>query len=273
MYHKSILLLILMAFLLPGCKKNDPVNTIKFDLIVEGGISTYSFRQFIRLTKPADFDQANAAALPNAQVTVNDGEKDISFREIKSTGIYTAIVQQNKNYYKPYTLTILYNDKQYIAIDTLIPVLPIDAAYIPLTVSPKEKSTRLTIPKHTFGTSIAQQWLILPQEKIWLQENFREIYPFSYSHVFGTPDALHPLTQQARILDLKPNDSVNLYKFSLSDTYSKYLYKVFQETDWKGLLSSVPGNVKGNISGNANGYFYATDVEMQKRTLKSLAGK
>jgi hypothetical protein len=48
------------------------------------------------------------------------------------------------------------------------------------------------------------------------------------------------------------------------------LYNVFQETDWRGILSSVPGNIKGNISGNASGFFFTTDVEMQKKSIVEL---
>ncbi|NII83219.1 DUF4249 family protein [Pedobacter sp. SG908] len=260
------------VFLFLGCKKDEPVAKIPYDLTIEGGISTYTTWQFIRLTKPATLDQDNVTPVSNATVSINDGQNDIPFKEISSTGIYSGEVVQNKNFFKGYTLTVIYNNKKYMATDTLQPVLPIDASYVPAVVTSRNGGYRLTIPKHTFSTSVAQKWLILVQGKTWTENKFDESFPFSYSHVFGTPNALHPLTQEARVLDLGINDSVNIYKFSLSEAYSTYLYNLFQETDWKGLLSSVPGDVKGNISGNASGFFYATDVEMQQRTLKTLAG-
>ena len=267
---KSAFSVILISIIFLGCKKDGPPAPIPYDLIVEGGISTYKTRQYIRLSKPITFDLEKVQTVNNAKVVVNDGTNDIVFKEISTTGIYSGVVEHNKNFGATYTLTVEYDKKQYTASDILIPVYPIDENYIPVTVTTKQGGLRLTIPKHTFGTSSAQQWLILTQDKTWSQEKFKESYPFSYSHVFGTPNALNPLTQQARIIDLGINDNVNIYKFSLSDAYSTFLYNIFQETDWKGLLSSVPGNVKGNISGNANGFFYATDVEMQTRSLKSL---
>ncbi|WP_450091359.1 DUF4249 family protein [Pedobacter suwonensis] len=261
------------AFLFIGCKKEGSVNEIPYDLTIEGGINTYTTQQFIRITKPASLDRDHASAVSNATVSINDGQHDIPLKEISSSGVYSGVVMQNKNFFKGYTLTVIYNNKKYTATDTLLPVLPIDSTYIPAVVTNRNGGYRVTIPKHTFGTSTAQQWLILATGKTWTESKFDENFPFSYSHTFGTPDALHPLTQQSRVLDLAISDHVNIYKFSLSEAYSTYLYNLFQETDWKGLLSSVPGNVKGNISGKASGFFYATDVEMQERPLKTLAGK
>ncbi|MBC8986812.1 DUF4249 family protein [Pedobacter sp. N36a] len=270
---KFFLSIIFTVLLFGSCKKKEPAEVTTFDLIVEGGINTYNTRQYIRLSKPVSFYGENVSTVGNAIVKVNDGKNDIYFKETSSTGIYSGIVEHNKNYYGAYKLTIEYNNRQYTAVDTLKPVFPIDSNYIPASVAVMKDVLRMNIQKHTFGTSIPQQWLILTKGEMWSEEKLGENLPFSYSHVFGTPNALHPLIQQARIIDMGINDSVNIYKFSLSDPYSAYLYRLFQETDWKGLLSTVPGNVKGNISGNANGFFYATDVEMQTRPVKSLVNK
>ncbi|SHF79061.1 DUF4249 domain-containing protein [Pedobacter caeni] len=265
---------ILLLFM--GCKKKEsPFQPPIYDLIVEGGINTFSKNQYIRLVKPVSFDDEAASVnlnpISNAEVSVNDGTHDVSFKEIKGTGVYTAVMENNNKYFSAYTLTIKYNNKIYTAQDSLLPVFPIDENYIPLSLKKmQEGQVRLTIPKHTFGTQNAQQWLILPQGKAWNPAKFKENYQYSYSHVYGTPNALHPLIQKARITDVGINDKLVICKFSLSPPYSVYLYSVFQETDWKGLLSSVPGNVKGNISGNANGFFYAIDVEVQTKSVKEL---
>ncbi|RQO71908.1 hypothetical protein DBR43_11810 [Pedobacter sp. KBW06] len=270
---------ILAVFLLlTGCKKQEnPFVSPMYDLIVEGGINTYSKHQYIRLIKPVGFANEEASLnlnpISDALVSVNDGIRDVPFTEIPGTGIYTAVMEDNDRYFSDYTLTIKYDHKEYKAVDQLRPVFPIDANYIPLSIKKAQAGgVRLTIPKHTFGTTNAQQWLILPEGKSWDPGKFNESYPYSYSHVYGTPNALHPLIQKARIVDSGINDNLVIYKYSISDDYSIYLYSVFQETDWKGLLSSIPGNVKGNISGNANGFFYAIDVEVQTKSIKELMG-
>ncbi|GGE52534.1 hypothetical protein EV200_102294 [Pedobacter psychrotolerans] len=264
---------IILTLILNGCKKNEATIPVPYDLIIEGGIYTNSKRQYIRLSKPISRYEKNLPTVKNAIVIINDGENDIYFKETEKPGIYSGIVENNKNFFEPYTLTVEYDNKRYTAVDTLTPVYPIDLNYIPASAMMVDNQVRLNVPKHNFGTLWSQQWLILPEGELMAEEHLSKNYPFSYSHSYGTPNALHPLTQKGRVLNLAPNSLVNIYKFSLSAEYSAYLYRLFQETDWKGILSAAPGNIKGNISGNANGFFYTTDVEMQTRSVNSLIGK
>ncbi|OQP66543.1 hypothetical protein A3860_13765 [Niastella vici] len=261
---------LLLSLLVIACNKNNTASTtFNYDLIVEGGINTLNERQYIRLTKPAGLAELSVKPVNGAAVSVFDGSNDITFTEIGNSGVYTAILNNNNNYGEPYTLHINYQGKQYQATDVLTGVVPIDSSYIPLTIQQGSDFT-ITIPRHIFGVSFAQQWLIMSQGNSWDPSQFNAKYNYSYSHVFGTPNALNPLTQQKNILHAGLNDSLIIYKFSLSSAYSTYLYNVFQETDWKGLLSSTPANVHGNISGNANGYFYAIDVDTQTEAVKDI---
>lgn len=253
-----------------ACKKDNTASTtLNYDLIVEGGINTLNERQYIRLTKPAGLDESPVQPVNDAVVSVFDGANNIPFTEIGNSGVYTGIVANNHNYDVPYTLHINYEGKEYNASDGLTEVIPIEKSYIPLTIQQGSDFT-ITIPRHIFGVSTAQQWLIMSQGNSWDPSQFNAAYKYSYSHVFGTPNALNPLTQQKNILHAGLNDSLVIYKCSLSPVYSTYLYNVFQETDWKGLLSSTPANVHGNISGNANGFFYAIDVDRQTKAVKDI---
>lgn len=253
-----------------GCQKKDIAPTAPvFDLIVEGGINSLNDRQYIRLTKPAGLSEATAQPVSGALVSVNDGNRNIVFAETSTSGVYSGVVKHNKNYDSAYTLQITYQGKTYQASDTLTQVVPIAASYLPLTVK-KDSNTTIAIPKHIFGVSDAQQWLMTPKGNFWDPSQLNVGYNYNYAHVYGTPNALNPLTQQKRTLNFALNDSIIIYKFSLSFSYSTFLYNLFQETDWKGLLSPNPSNVRGNISGNANGYFYVTDVEMETKAVKDL---
>jgi len=261
---------ILLAMVVMACNKNETASTtLNYDLIVEGGITSLNERQYIRLTKPAGLMEPPVQPVNGAGVSVIVGTNKIAFTEIGNTGVYTGIVTDNKNYDEPYWLYINYQGKEYKATDGLTEVIPIDASYIPLTIQQGNDCT-ITIPRHIFGVSTAQQWLIMSQGNSWDLSQFNAGYKYSYSHVFGTPNALNPLTQQKNVLHAGLNDSLVIYKCSLSPVYSYYLYNVFQETDWKGLLSSTPANVHGNISGNANGFFYAIDVDKKTKAVKDL---
>lgn len=253
--------------LINACKRNDiDTNGPSYDLILEGGINSFTHDQFIRLSKPASLNEISDQPLNGAQVSVND----VMFQEIAGTGIYTATMTDNRNYDITYKLTIVYQGKTYTANEKMVQVYPIDSSYIPLTVKAEGERFKVTIPKHIFGVFPAQRWLITKATDYWRPSIFGGQNQYSYSHAIGTPNALNPLRQQQRILYAEKNDSLKIYKFSLSDTYSTFLYNVFQETEWKGILSSNPANVKGNISGNANGYFYAMDVDTNIIAVKDL---
>lgn len=268
---KQVYYILALLFLwMTACKKDPKVAELPYDLVVEGGINTYTTRQYIKLTRPASFNQVAASAVSGAKVSVNDGVEDMPFSEISNSGIYTAILVRNRNFYEPYALKIEYNSNVYSAADTLVPVIPIDESYLPLKASLSDTRVKLEVPKHTFGTSSAQQWLFLTDGSSWSARDFDGNFNYTYSHVFGTPNALNPLTREKTIIDLGLDEKIDVYKYSLSEAYSRYLYNFFQETAWKGLLSSTPANLKGNISGKAAGFFYTTDVERQSYTGKSL---
>jgi len=261
---------MLLVLLAAACRKQDVASTTRgYDLIVEGGINSLNEKQYIRLSRPAELFETTVQPVSGATVSVNDGTRDIAFTEIGDSGVYTGIVADNKNYNEVYMLQIKYQGKHYSATDLLTEVVPINAAYIPLTLQ-QGSDFSITIPRHIFGVSLSQQWLIMPKGNFWDPSQFGTAYNYSYSHVYGTPNALNPLTQQNSILHAGLNDSLVVYKFSLSTGYSTYLYNLFQETDWKGLLSSTPANVNGNISGNANGYFYAIGVDVRTMAVKDI---
>ncbi|SFW90437.1 DUF4249 family protein [Chitinophaga sancti] len=266
-------ILVLIFFIAPfsSCQKHDANDsTPTYDLIIEGGINSLTHYQFIRISKPADLYSKPSQPVSGAKVVVNDGSKDVVFTEIPGKGVYTASIINNKNYNDPYKLTVAYEGKYYTATDLMPAVLPVDSSYIPLSVKSKDNGYQVTIPKHIFGVSVAQRWLIISTNQRWRPSQFDGKNKYNYSHTFGAPNALNPLKQQQYIINTRPDDSLKIYKFSLSYTYSTYLYNIFQETDWRGVLSSTPANVKGNISGNANGFFYAIDVDTIIRAVKDL---
>lgn len=266
---KKIWLLLLFLSALSCKKENGAPPALPYELIVEGGINTLSVKQFLRLTRPAALSQTVVEPVRGASVTVVTGTFDFTFTETGIPGIYSANVPNNRNYDSVYTLKISYQGRSYQAADTLRAGVPIAAAYLPLTVKRSADAT-ISVPKHFFGVAYAQQWIIMPGDYQWDPSEFDLNDDFSYSHTYGTPNALNPLIRRERTFHAGLNDSVIIYKFSLTSAHSVYLYELFQETDWRSLLSSTPANIKGNISGNANGYFYVTDVERKKICIKDL---
>ena len=244
-----------------------------YNLVVEGGISTLQTTQYIRLSEPvAKVDDVPLPA-SGAIVSVNDGDRDITFRETSTPGVYSGVVLRNSNYNKAYTLSVTYKNKRYTATDTLRQVVNIIDDFLPLSCGKQPDGLiRLTLPRHTFGFLNSGKWLIAyPGVPLWNPAKFDNAIYYTYTHSQGSPNSVYPLQNQARITTLQPSDFVSIYKFSLSEEYSRYLYAIFQETDWKGILSSVPGEVTGNLSEGAIGFFYVTDVDFRRYRASELS--
>lgn len=274
---RSFVFLFFLITLFSACTK-DELSSLKlkrpvrsYDLVVEGGINTLHQVQYIRLSSPTFDDDSVSAPVMGAKVTVNDGKSDVEFKETGVSGVYAGIVN-NTNYNAAYKLTIIYKNKKYTAVDTLRQVVSIIDDFLPLAATKEiNEKTHLTIPKHTFGFLNASKWLIAYEGiPLWNPAKFDTALNFSYTHTQGSPNSLYPLIYQVREASLKPDDFVFIYKFSLSDEYAKYLYSVFQETDWKGIFSSVPSEIKGNISEGAVGFFYAVDLDFRRYRSRDL---
>ncbi|HCN82117.1 MAG TPA: hypothetical protein DIT07_00630 [Sphingobacteriaceae bacterium] len=268
---RSFIFFIFLITISSSCTKNELDNlklkspSKSYDLVIEGGINTLHQIQYIRLSSPTFDDHTVPEPVNDAKVIVNDGKMDVEFKNISNTGVYSGIVVNNANYNGAYKLKVIYKNKEYTAVDTLRQVINIIDDFLPFKSFKQVNNTiHLTIPKHTFGFLNPSKWLIAYEGiPLWNPSKF-DSSNYSYTHTQGSPNSIYPLIYQVREADLKPNDFLFIYKFSLSDEYAKYLYSVFQETDWKGIFSSVPSEIKGNISEGAVGFFYTLDVDLRR---------
>lgn len=271
-------ILFLIILMLYGCgkaafEKNEFTRPVRvYDLAVEGGINTLTTSQYIRLTKPATHPDSLPLPLSNAVVVVNDSRVNIEFKESGTPGVYIGTSPNDPNYNKAYRLTITFNGKTYTAVDTLRQVVNIIDDFLPLsTAAIAGHGVKGTIPKHTFGYINPNKWFIAYRDiPLWNPAKFDQTKYYSYTHLLGSPNSLYPLNNLKRDFILGEDDYVVIFKISLSESYAKYLYSVFMETDWSGLFSSVPVNVDGNISGNAQGYFSVNDIDLRRYKAKEL---
>jgi hypothetical protein len=242
-----------------------------YDLIIEGGINTIQRNQYIRLNSPSFNPDSLPKPVNDAEVLVNDGQKDIAFKITSTPGVYSGSLVQNQRYNQPYKLIVRYKGKEYTAVDSLVQVVNIVDDFIPLSILRyHDQRLELNIPKHTFGFSSAAKWYIASKNQApWSAAKFDSV-SYSYTHSFGAPNSIYPLLNQKRKEIVSSEDFITLYKFSLSDAYSKYLYSLFLETDWRGIFSSAPGVIKGNVSNGALGFFYVTDIDIRRYRVSEL---
>lgn len=266
-------LILYFAVILVSCKKEliDKINfkkaALQYDLVIEGGVNSFSKEQFIRLSKPSYNVSDNVAGISNAEVYINSVKLD----ETSTPGIYSVILPENKNYGFPYRLKVIYNNNTYFAEDTLKKVTPIVFSNLNIITQIQNDNLVLSVPKHIFSSvEPGKQFYQFKGESDWDPSKLAVSQTYAYTHIFAPPNGLYPLLEQRTNVTLLPADSVKVYKFSVSNAYQRYLFNLFQETDWKNIFSGNPGLIKGNISGNALGYFYCTDVVSKKILARDL---
>jgi hypothetical protein len=262
---------LFIALFTLGCT-NNVISPIKlkttnkdYEIVVEGGLNTFQKRQFIKLSKPAILPGMKVQPISQATVNISDGNNKVFFKETDTPGVYSGIINDNRNYNRAYTLNIDYNNNHYNASDTLRKVADIKDTDLPFSIQVlSDGKIQLKIPRHIFYSPVSLRWLLVyPQKNQWDPSIFKKV-SYIYSHQLGSPNTLYPSIQKITTLILNPNDSVTVYKFSQSASYSTYLYNVFQETDFKNIFSSTPGRILGNVSNNGLGYFHATDVSVKQ---------
>jgi len=269
--NRYLLLVMLMLTFFSSCKKSDGDEAFLhpakvYDLAVEGGFNTRTIAQYVRLSKPALSPDSLPVPIRKASVVINDGRFNVVLRETNIPGVYSGNSTNDPNYNGAYTLTIKYDNKTFVAVDTLRQVVNIVDDFLPLSMRLQADGLYTgSIPKHTFGYLNPNKWMISYLDiGEWAPNKFEQSKYYSYTHALGSPNSLYPLNNFKRTFTLGKDDYISIYKLSLSENYARYLYSVFMETDWNGLFSGVPVNVDGNVSGNAQGYFFAIDVDTRR---------
>lgn len=261
---------MLLAF---ACKKELVDKVVLPDaqqdipLVVEGGVTTGSDEQYIFLSKPSFSAQGDVTPVNDAVVTINN----VPLQLTSVPGVYSAVLLDNNMFGKAYHLKISCNGKSFEAVDTLKKNVTPKNSELNLRSNIEDGKITLSIPKHIFNGNMASQFLYrLPGGKAWSPGRFDQSQDFRYMHTYATPYALSPVLEQRTDYVCAPTDSVTVYQFSISQSYERYLYSLFQETDWKSLFSSNPGVIKGNVSGSALGFFHCSDVSQRSLTVAEL---
>ncbi len=255
-----IFLIVITCCLLFACSKSVIDEGQSYDMIVEGGINTMYKEQYIQLKK-LDGLHTNGMTIgvTGATVQVVNGPNTIEFNEL-GEGLYLGELFDLKDTVgNIFQLRITLNGKVYEAQDQLIPAVPIEKAFLPVEKSSSNNNWEVKVSKHLFGMKSSNKWLIIPQKDFSNEDISTFRLPFSYSYRFGAPNVLNTLLKRSYNYEVSKKDSLMVFKLSVSPRYAKFLYNLFQETEWKGLLSAVPANVEGNVSGNTLGFFYVMD--------------
>lgn len=254
-------------------------NNHLYKIAVDCFITTEYKHHCIKLSVPGSYYQnTTSESVSGADVSIISGNLTYKFVEIDSSGLYESVEKFSPEIGKTYTLIINYNNEEYTANETVTAVREIDFSEIKLpernlsNLTPGEVA--FTIDKHDFGYDENAKWFWL---SAWDWDTIGAYGPFSvskrynYTYKGGEPQGLFANNTSGHSVAGKEQDSLKVFKYSLSQGYSEYLYALFCETDWKtGVFASVSSNLPTNISNNAVGYFYIMDVDFKKIKIEDI---
>jgi hypothetical protein len=106
----TIIITLIPFILVLSCSKENAEDAhfnkrkYEYDLVIEGGINTLQRNQYIRLNSPSFHPDSLSKPVSDAEVLVNDGQKDIPFKITSTPGVYSGTLIQNQRYNQPYKL-------------------------------------------------------------------------------------------------------------------------------------------------------------------------
>jgi hypothetical protein len=252
----------------------------EIEIIIDGYISTIKKIHYVKLSKPQNFYILDSVKpVSGAIVYITEGENIYNYKETAKYGLYASEDSIKGTIGKNYTVFVYYNNKTYSASDSLIEVEPFDFTKITLPEldnNSTNESMYFIIKRHEFGFDKPSMWYweSIPNTFQYLDiELFygQSSNPFNYYHYGAEPQGIFSDEIFSHSIGSKPTDTITVAKFSISEKYYNYCLSVFNETDWKtGYFSTIPGNTLTNVSNGGTGYFFATDIYINRIILSEL---
>ncbi|HEY0653145.1 MAG TPA: DUF4249 family protein [Chryseosolibacter sp.] len=244
---------LLLATLFACEERTDiDVKATTTDLIAVEGVMTNENRNHtVRLTRPYLRQNGTSSFVTGASVFVSDGFSSVSLTAGDSGKYLTPAMRFVSG--RTYTLTILYNGRQFTAQDSSVPVESLG----PLSYTPVEGGYRINF----FETGSQPNYI--NYDIIWA----------------GTASCAGACKAKVVYYDLKSVDANALFKpektdfifpsrstvirrkFSVSDRYRAYLRSMLSETEWRGSVFDVQrDNAPTNFTPGAIGFFAVSTV-------------
>jgi hypothetical protein len=238
-----------------GCEERTDIgiDSENTNLIaVEGVVTNENRTHTLRLTLPYQKQNGKSVPVTGAIVSISDATASIGLTPGDSGRYFTPQMRFVSG--KTYSLTILYNGKQFTAQDSSVPVESLN----PLSYSGANGGYRLNF----FETGTQPYYID---------------HDINWSNTSSCPGT----SCKARVVyyDLKTVDANELFKpdktdfifpsqstiirrkFSVSDHYRSYLRAMLSETQWRGSVFDVQrDNAPTNLSQGAIGFFAVSTV-------------
>jgi len=251
------LLIIMVFFACASCE--EPIN-MEFneeqtlEIVIEG-LLTDNLESFkVKLTQPVLDPQDNPMPIKGAIVYIDFNDTKIALLESTSEAgwyvsenNYRAVVNTN------YSLSVTYNNKEYTATTSMIPITPFSA------LSYREVKEGMFFLENTFNSTENALWKV---EYDWDKfGNCDTCYATTYLYTLHSLNTSQIFDRSNQNITVPLLTNITVTKYSLTQEHADFYRDLLMETRWDGsILGEASGQVQGNVSEGAVGYFGASAV-------------
>ena len=232
-------------------------------LIVDGLITNELKPHYVKLSKPSSQLNAPIMWVSGAQVSVSDGDTSYVFNEtLDSAGLYLSDSTFSAVIGKEYKLTILFNNKTYTALTSMVPVTPFES----LTYREYDDHVyKIDSISRTYNSEDYAMWEImidwshLPQFDTIINDTSKARLLY---YTLPTIDINQMFSPVKENVYFPLGAIITERKYSLTYEHSLFIRSLMCETNWRGGYFDVAhANVITNLSEGAMGYFGACTVD------------
>jgi hypothetical protein len=246
-----------LMYMLIACEESADLPLSSYDtnlVVVEGILTNENIKHRIKLTRPYKTQNETPEPISGAVVTIGDGTTIYTLTESPagSGEYYTPVLRAVTG--RIYSLSIQYNEKEYTAADSAVPVETLPTlhyeqkgdAYI-LTFSPSGQDANFIDHILTWENTSACTAANCAGKVVYYDlktVDVNDIYKPDKT------DFTFPLYT-----------TIVRRKYSLSPAYRAFLRSLLSETEWRGGVFDVQrDNVSTNLSEGAIGFFAVSTV-------------
>jgi hypothetical protein len=254
--RKTDIILTILALIMFSCEEiiDDTRMSSSSELIVVEGILTNErINHRIKLTRPYNAQNGDAAPVTGSLVRITNGEDTVTLTEYpaESGEYYTPLGRAV--YGETYTLIIEYKGKRYYASDSAQPVEPMDEIAIAqhdgtfsLVVNPSGDEPNFINHSLDWSSTSACEGTCVGKVV------FYDLKTVDVNEFYKPRDERFTFPENTLIIRKK---------YSVSPAFKGYLRAMMSETRWRGGVFDVErDNVPTNLSEGATGFFAVSTV-------------
>jgi hypothetical protein len=248
-----------------SCTKEIDIELEEGDrrLVVDAWFTSEQKVHEIRLSQTADyFSNEPTPLISGAQVSISGGGELFNFSE-SSPGIYHSEPTASAKFGTTYTLSIVYENEIYEAMDfcDTVPTLNQLALYPEYNDEGNLKGYALLVwTQELSGHGHFYAWRVL-NNGIYIKDTLSEI-SFDADEYLGDGLVFEAFPiEYVSINQVNSGDTVRLEQHNISKQTYDAFEAILSETAWRGgIFDAPPANVPSNISNNGLGMFIVSSI-------------